>query len=70
MHRLLAFVSIAALTAAPALAQSTAKKPSAPRKDLVEFGMMTWPEVRDALAAGPSAQDRAGARQHDLGDAG
>ncbi len=50
MHRLLALVPMLALAAAPALAQTPAKAPV--KKDLVEFEMMTWPEVKAAMAAG------------------
>jgi creatinine amidohydrolase/Fe(II)-dependent formamide hydrolase-like protein len=60
MHRLLTTLSLIALGAAtaaaqpPAKAASAAAKPAAASKKqpLVEFEMMTWPEVRDALAAG------------------
>jgi creatinine amidohydrolase len=62
MHRLLATLPVIALSAATAFAQPpaaksaaapAAKKMSAAKKEpLVEFEMMTWPEVRDALAAG------------------
>ena len=44
---LLPIVVLAASTLA--LAQA---KPAAPKKDLVEFEMMTWPEVKAAMAAG------------------
>ncbi len=47
MHRLLAAVSIVALSATTVVAQ-----PRAAKKDLVEFEMMTWPEVKAAMAAG------------------
>jgi creatinine amidohydrolase/Fe(II)-dependent formamide hydrolase-like protein len=46
MHRLFAAASILALSAATAFAQAPV------RKDLVEFEMMTWPEVKAAMAAG------------------
>jgi creatinine amidohydrolase len=51
MRRLPALVILFALCSVPALAQ---RRPAAtaPREPLVEFDMMTWPEVRDALAAG------------------
>jgi creatinine amidohydrolase/Fe(II)-dependent formamide hydrolase-like protein len=63
MHRLLSTIPVIALSAATAFAQApaatsagapAAKKPAAAAKKepLVEFEMMTWPEVRDALAAG------------------
>jgi creatinine amidohydrolase len=52
--------AIVLLSAVTAFAQGPASKPAASRQPaaaakkqpLVEFGMMTWPEVRDALAAG------------------
>jgi creatinine amidohydrolase/Fe(II)-dependent formamide hydrolase-like protein len=52
--------AIALLSAAAALAQTPASKPAAAKQSataakkpaLVEFEMMTWPEVRDAFAAG------------------
>jgi creatinine amidohydrolase/Fe(II)-dependent formamide hydrolase-like protein len=49
--------AIALLSAAAAFAQTPAGKPAAARPagakaPLVEFAMMTWPEVRDAFAAG------------------
>ena len=47
MHRLFAAVSILALSAGTAFAQ-----PAPVRKDLVEFELMTWPEVKAAMAAG------------------
>ena len=49
MHRLFATVPVLVLSAATAFAQPS--KPAA-KKDLVEFEMMTWPEVKAALAAG------------------
>ena len=61
MRRLFALLPMLALAASPALAQTAAKaaaKPAAARqsatakKDLVEFEMMTWPEVKAAMAAG------------------
>src|SRR5579862_4743687 len=60
MHRLLSTLSLIALGAAtaaaqpPAKAASSASKPAAMSKKepLVEFEMMTWPEVKAALAAG------------------
>jgi creatinine amidohydrolase/Fe(II)-dependent formamide hydrolase-like protein len=45
MHRLFPALVVTALTAGTAFAQ-------APREPLVEFEMMTWPEVKAALAAG------------------
>src|SRR5438094_8083366 len=47
MHRMLAAVSILVLSVGTAFAQ-----PQTARKDLVEFEMMTWPEVKAAIAAG------------------
>jgi len=47
MHRVFTAASILALSAATAFAQ-----PASVRKDLVEFEMMTWPEVKAAMAAG------------------
>jgi creatinine amidohydrolase/Fe(II)-dependent formamide hydrolase-like protein len=62
MHRLFATLPVLALSAATAFAQApatkAAAKPAAARqsasakKELVEFEMMTWPEVKAALAAG------------------
>ena len=59
MRRLLLTIPVLALSAATALAQApaarTAAKPSATAaqaQPLVEFDMMTWPEVKAALAAG------------------
>jgi creatinine amidohydrolase/Fe(II)-dependent formamide hydrolase-like protein len=63
MHRLLSTIPVLALSAATAFAQAPAPKaaatPAAARqsataakKPLVEFEMMTWPEVKAALAAG------------------
>jgi creatinine amidohydrolase/Fe(II)-dependent formamide hydrolase-like protein len=62
MHRLFATLPVLALSAATAFAQAPATKaagkPAAGRqsasakKELVEFEMMTWPEVKAALAAG------------------
>ena len=49
MHRLFATLPVLILSAATAFAQPS--KPAA-KKDLVEFEMMTWPEVKAALAAG------------------
>ena len=46
-HRLFATVAVVALSATTAFAQ-----PQTARKDLVEFEMMTWPEVKAAMAAG------------------
>ncbi|MBI3400348.1 MAG: creatininase family protein [Acidobacteria bacterium] len=45
MHRFVSALVVAALSAGTAFAQ-------APREPLVEFEMMTWPEVKAALAAG------------------
>ena len=62
MHRLFSTLSVIALSAATAFAQppaaTTAAKTQAGtttaggRKPLVEFEMMTWPEVKAAMAAG------------------
>jgi len=43
--------TLAALFAAALISPSSAAQ-TQPRKPLVEFEMMTWPEVKDALAAG------------------
>ena len=51
MRRLACALTVLSLSAAPALAQRP-QAASAARQPLVEFEMMTWPEVRDALAAG------------------
>ena len=40
------------LLAMPAFAQAPPAKSSSPKEPLVEFGMMTWPEVKAAMAAG------------------
>ena len=59
MHRLISTVIALALTATSALAQTAPaakapakKSPSAAKAPLVEFEMMTWPEVKAALEAG------------------
>jgi hypothetical protein len=60
MHRLLSTLSVIALSATTALAQTppaksaTAKTPAraAAKAPLVEFEMMTWPEVKQAIEAG------------------
>jgi creatinine amidohydrolase/Fe(II)-dependent formamide hydrolase-like protein len=49
MKRVLLVIPALALIAAPSFAQ--AKKPAAKQAN-VEFGMMTWPEVKQALAEG------------------
>jgi len=49
MRRLFLTIPVLVLSAATAFAQ--ASKPAA-KKELVEFEMMTWPEVKAALAAG------------------
>jgi creatinine amidohydrolase len=49
MRRLFATIPVLVLSAATAFAQPS--KPAA-KSDLVEFEMMTWPEVKAALAAG------------------
>ncbi len=53
MYRIGMMISAAVLSAATALAQPPAR-PTAPktRQPLVEFEMMTWPEVKQAIAAG------------------
>src|SRR6266705_1520490 len=57
MHRLFSILIALALSATSAFAQAAAKTParkpaSAATASLVEFELMTWPEVRDALKAG------------------
>lgn len=59
MHRVASTLSILALSASAAFAQAPAAKPAeapaavtAARQPNVEFEMMTWPEVKAALAAG------------------
>jgi creatinine amidohydrolase len=62
MRAIFLIVPVLALSGAGAFAQTPAataaakpaatKQPAAARKDLVEFEMMTWPEVKAALAAG------------------
>jgi creatinine amidohydrolase len=62
MHHLLSTLSVIALSATTALAQAPAAKPattaakkpaaSTAKKPLVEFEMMTWPEVKQAIEAG------------------
>ena len=58
MHRLFTAISVAAFSAGVAFAQApaartAAARPAAAKKaPLVEFEMMTWPEVKAALAAG------------------
>jgi creatinine amidohydrolase/Fe(II)-dependent formamide hydrolase-like protein len=58
MNRLFATIAVLALSAATAFAQASAAKPAmaaaanAATAPLVEFEMMTWPEVKAALAAG------------------
>jgi creatinine amidohydrolase/Fe(II)-dependent formamide hydrolase-like protein len=62
MRRLFAVLPVLAFSAVPAFAQPPAAKAAAkptaanqtasPKKELVEFEMMTWPEVRAAMAAG------------------
>ncbi len=62
MHRLFATIPVLALSAATAFAQTPAAKPAAAgaatpaavakKAPLVELEMMTWPEVKAALAAG------------------
>src|SRR5262249_12330377 len=47
MHRLVALAAVVALSASAAFAQ-----PQPAKTDLVEFEMMTWPEVKAAMAAG------------------
>jgi creatinine amidohydrolase len=62
MHRSLTILPVLALSAATAFAQAPAAKAAKPaaakqsatakKEPLVEFEMMTWPEVKAALAAG------------------
>jgi creatinine amidohydrolase/Fe(II)-dependent formamide hydrolase-like protein len=62
MHRLFTTLPVLALSAATAFAQAPATKAAAKpaaakqtasaKKELVEFEMMTWPEVKVAMAAG------------------
>ena len=59
MPRFLLSIPVLALSAATAFAQAPAAKPAAAKQaatgakaPLVEFEMMTWPEVKAALAAG------------------
>jgi creatinine amidohydrolase len=62
MRRLFATIPVLLLSAATAFAQvpapkaaakpAAAKQSASAKKDLVEFEMMTWPEVKAALAAG------------------
>src|SRR5438105_9990772 len=62
MHRLFVVLPALALSASTAFAQAPATKAAAKpaaarqsataRKDLVEFEMMTWPEVKQAIAEG------------------
>ena len=54
MRRLLLTIPVLALSAATAFAQAPAARTAATSKKqpLVEFEMMTWPEVKAALAAG------------------
>ena len=62
MRRLMFSIPVLALSAATAFAQAPAAKPAAAKQaaagakaPLVEFDMMTWPEVKAALAAAPSS---------------
>jgi creatinine amidohydrolase/Fe(II)-dependent formamide hydrolase-like protein len=48
MSRLLTSLAVLTLSASAAVAQV----PAAPNEPLVEFELMTWPEVKEALAAG------------------
>ena len=50
MNRVLLIIPALALVAAPAFAQ--ANKPATKKQPNVEFGMMTWPEVKQAFAEG------------------
>src|SRR5436305_2972119 len=53
MNRVCVAAIALAFSASAAFAQSApAKKTPAPKKELVEFEMMTWPEVKGAMAAG------------------
>ena len=54
MNRLITSVSVLVLSTAPVLAQAPTRTGArgAPSEPLVEFEMMTWPEVKGALAEG------------------
>jgi creatinine amidohydrolase len=56
MRRSIAITALAILASTAAFAQAPAAKSAAPKpaakKQLVEFEMMTWPEVKAAIAAG------------------
>jgi creatinine amidohydrolase/Fe(II)-dependent formamide hydrolase-like protein len=51
-HLVVAVVALAFSTSAAHAQSGAANKTPAPKKDLVEFEMMTWPEVKGAMAAG------------------
>jgi len=52
MKRVCCTILALGLLSAPAFAQAPPEKSSSPKEPLVEFGMMTWPEVKAAMAAG------------------
>lgn len=52
MHRLFSTTAIAVLAASTVLAQTSSPATRSPKTPLVEFEMMTWPEVKAALEAG------------------
>ena len=52
MHRFLISVALIALPATVAVAQAPASANAQGKEPLVEFEMMTWPEVKQALADG------------------
>jgi creatinine amidohydrolase/Fe(II)-dependent formamide hydrolase-like protein len=52
MHRPLVAIAALALTTSAAVAQVARAGAAVPKEPNVEFEMMTWPEVKDALAAG------------------
>jgi creatinine amidohydrolase len=52
MKRLVVALAVLALSATATLAQTSSPNKPAAKKDLVEFEMMTWPEVKAAMAAG------------------
>ncbi|HYM24660.1 MAG TPA: creatininase family protein [Vicinamibacterales bacterium] len=52
MKRVCCTILAVGLLSAPAFAQAQAPMKPGTREPLVEFGMMTWPEVKAAMAAG------------------
>jgi creatinine amidohydrolase len=52
MYRRLSTLCVLMLSASAIAAQPQSKRPAAPAAPLVEFEMMTWPEVKKALASG------------------